>query len=53
MPPRHRPAPRHPTPTTPWPAGAHKPEFQPGGEHWTVLLDPSGQPLCISQAQPS
>lgn len=33
--------------------GATKPDFQPGGEHWTVLLDPSGQPLCISQAQSS
>ncbi len=28
--------------------GAIKPAHQPGGEHWTVLLDPSGQPLCIS-----
>ncbi|MFD7234876.1 VOC family protein [Streptomyces syringium] len=28
--------------------GATKPDFQPGGEHWTVLLDPSGQPFCIS-----
>ncbi|WP_306324557.1 VOC family protein [Streptomyces venezuelae] len=33
--------------------GATKPAFQPGGEHWTVLLDPSGQPLCISQTHPS
>ncbi|MFF9900969.1 VOC family protein [Streptomyces longispororuber] len=33
--------------------GASKPDFQPGKEHWTVLLDPSGQPVCISQAQPS
>ncbi|MFJ4878934.1 VOC family protein [Streptomyces sp. NPDC088745] len=33
--------------------GATKPDFQPGGEHWTVLLDPSGQPLCISRAQSS
>ncbi|MEU9193141.1 VOC family protein [Streptomyces hundungensis] len=33
--------------------GAVRPSFQPGGEHWTVLLDPSGQPLCISQRQPS
>ncbi|MER7350601.1 VOC family protein [Streptomyces aurantiacus] len=31
--------------------GATKPEFQPGGEHWTVLLDPSGQPFCVSQAR--
>lgn len=29
--------------------GATKPDFQPGGEQWTVLLDPSGQPFCISQ----
>ncbi|GHG61178.1 VOC family protein [Streptomyces griseocarneus] len=28
--------------------GATKPEHQPGGKHWTVLLDPSGQPFCIS-----
>ncbi|MEV4505613.1 VOC family protein [Streptomyces klenkii] len=28
--------------------GATKPGHQPGGEHWTVLLDPSGQPFCIS-----
>ncbi|MGW7079919.1 VOC family protein [Streptomyces sp. NPDC054871] len=28
--------------------GATKPAHQPGGEHWTVLLDPSGQPFCIS-----
>ncbi|MFF7725651.1 VOC family protein [Streptomyces sp. NPDC008001] len=27
--------------------GATKPAHQLGGEHWTVLLDPSGQPLCI------
>ncbi|AZM51274.1 hypothetical protein DMA15_00645 [Streptomyces sp. WAC 01529] len=33
--------------------GASKPDFQPGGDHWTVLLDPCGQPLCISQTQPS
>ncbi|MEU4203686.1 VOC family protein [Streptomyces sp. NPDC045470] len=32
--------------------GATRPDFQPG-DHWTVLLDPSGQPVCISQAQPS
>ncbi|MFD9520754.1 VOC family protein [Streptomyces sp. NPDC059979] len=29
-------------------AGATKPDHQPGGQAWTVLLDPSGQPLCIS-----
>lgn len=28
--------------------GATKPDHQPGGEHWTVLLHPSGQPFCIS-----
>ncbi|MYT33918.1 MULTISPECIES: VOC family protein [unclassified Streptomyces] len=27
--------------------GATKPGHQPGGKHWTVLLDPSGQPFCI------
>lgn len=30
--------------------GATKPAHQPGGKHWTVLLDPSGQPFCISAA---
>ncbi|MFC9437714.1 VOC family protein [Nocardia sp. NPDC057030] len=30
--------------------GASKPQFQPGGDRWTVLLDPSGQPFCISSA---
>ncbi|UQA93617.1 VOC family protein [Streptomyces halobius] len=29
--------------------GATKPEHQPGGEQWTVLLDPSGQPFCVSR----
>ncbi|MEU9112889.1 VOC family protein [Streptomyces sp. NPDC048483] len=28
--------------------GATKPGYQPGGKHWTVLLDLSGQPFCIS-----
>lgn len=28
-------------------AGATRPEFQPGGERWTVLLDPIGQPFCL------
>ncbi|MFD9863663.1 VOC family protein [Streptomyces alboflavus] len=28
--------------------GATKPAHQPGGEYWTVLLDPSGQPFCVS-----
>ncbi|MFV8132841.1 VOC family protein [Streptomyces syringium] len=27
--------------------GATKPDHQPGGTYWTVLLDPSGQPFCI------
>lgn len=27
--------------------GAHKPEFQPGGDRWRVLTDPAGQPFCI------
>ncbi|MFJ9619770.1 VOC family protein [Streptomyces noursei] len=27
--------------------GATKPAHQPGGAHWTILLDPSGQPFCI------
>ncbi|GGT84547.1 VOC family protein [Streptomyces violascens] len=31
--------------------GATKPAHQPGGDHWTVLLDPSGQPFCIHQAR--
>ncbi|WP_405134217.1 VOC family protein [Nocardia sp. NBC_01388] len=33
--------------------GASKPDFQPGGDQWTVLRDPSGQPFCISQAAPT
>ncbi|MEV4657395.1 VOC family protein [Micromonospora sp. NPDC049301] len=28
-------------------AGASKPEFQPGGDRWVVLIDPIGQPFCI------
>ncbi|MCM0676559.1 VOC family protein [Micromonospora phytophila] len=28
-------------------AGATKPDFQPGGERWVVLIDPVGQPFCI------
>ncbi|MEV0373747.1 VOC family protein [Streptomyces sp. NPDC050636] len=27
--------------------GATRPAHQPGGKHWTILLDPSGQPFCI------
>ncbi|MGW7455779.1 VOC family protein [Streptomyces sp. NPDC054787] len=34
-------------------AGATKPAHQPGGAHWTVLLDPSGQPFCIGAAGPT
>jgi len=29
-------------------AGATVPEFQPGGEDWTVLADPEGHLFCIS-----
>jgi len=32
--------------------GAGKPEFQPGGERWTVLTDPAGHPFCLCLAQP-
>jgi predicted enzyme related to lactoylglutathione lyase len=28
--------------------GASHPEFQPGAERWRVLLDPDGQPFCLS-----
>ena len=28
--------------------GAEKPEFQPGGDKWVVLIDPAGHPFCIS-----
>lgn len=31
--------------------GATRPAHQPGGDHWTVLLDPSGQPFCISSSR--
>lgn len=31
-------------------AGATQPSFQPGGDRWTVLLDPAGHPFCISRA---
>jgi DNA-binding transcriptional regulator YhcF (GntR family)/predicted enzyme related to lactoylglutathione lyase len=27
--------------------GAGKPEFQPGGDRWTVLTDPEGHPFCL------
>jgi predicted enzyme related to lactoylglutathione lyase len=28
--------------------GASEPDFQPGAEHWRVLLDPDGQPFCLT-----
>lgn len=28
--------------------GAGLPEFQPGGQDWTVMTDPEGHPFCIS-----
>ncbi|MDF3301847.1 VOC family protein [Streptomyces tropicalis] len=28
--------------------GATRPDFQPGGERWRVLLDPAGHPFCIT-----
>ena len=28
--------------------GAGKPDFQPGGENWTVLTDPEGHPFCLT-----
>lgn len=31
-------------------AGATLPAIQPGGDRWTVLLDPAGHPFCISRA---
>lgn len=30
--------------------GASKPEFQPGADTWTVLIDPAGHPFCITSA---
>ena len=30
--------------------GAAKPDFQPGGDRWTVLTDPAGHPFCLAQA---
>jgi hypothetical protein len=29
-------------------AGAKLPDFQPGGDDWTVLTDPEGHPFCVS-----
>ena len=31
--------------------GASKPDFQPGGDGWTVLTDPAGHPFCLCPAQ--
>ena len=28
--------------------GATKPDQQPGGDRWTVLLDPAGHPFCLT-----
>src|SRR5579875_1268919 len=28
--------------------GASQPDFQPGAGRWRVLLDPDGQPICLS-----
>lgn len=30
--------------------GAAKPDFQPGGDRWRVLLDPAGHPFCLCPA---
>ena len=27
--------------------GGTKPDFQPGGDRWRVMLDPGGHPLCL------
>jgi catechol 2,3-dioxygenase-like lactoylglutathione lyase family enzyme len=29
-------------------AGASRPEFQPGGDKWLVLVDPAGHAFCIT-----
>ncbi len=31
--------------------GGGKSEFQPGGDRWTVLTDPSGHPFCLARAE--
>jgi predicted enzyme related to lactoylglutathione lyase len=31
--------------------GASKPDFQPGAERWTVILDPDGHPFCLCPKQ--
>ncbi len=28
--------------------GATRPDFQPGGDRWRVLLDPAGHPFCLT-----
>ena len=28
--------------------GATRPDEQPGGDRWTVLLDPAGHPFCVT-----
>ncbi len=30
--------------------GAGRPDFQPGGDRWTVLTDPAGHPFCLCAA---
>jgi hypothetical protein len=30
--------------------GATRPEFQPGGDDWVVLIDPAGHPFCLVPA---
>ena len=30
--------------------GVTRPEDQPGGDRWTVLLDPAGHPFCVTDA---
>jgi predicted enzyme related to lactoylglutathione lyase len=30
--------------------GATGPDHQPGGDRWTVLLDPAGHPFCVTDA---
>jgi catechol 2,3-dioxygenase-like lactoylglutathione lyase family enzyme len=31
--------------------GATRPDHQPGGDRWTVLLDPAGHPFCVTNAE--
>ena len=28
--------------------GATRPDFQPGGDRWRVMLDPAGHPFCLT-----